>query len=221
LHLGATEQGNELIPEHRPLVNNFPEMGSRDFRAKTRVGVIGLGAGVLAWYAQPHQDWTYYEINPIVDRIARNRDFFTYLHECRARRLEVVLGDGRMRIQEALPYHYDLIVLDAFAGANIPVHLLTKQAFDLYLSRLARDGMVAVNIASAYLDLKPVLAGLARHAGLACRFRSDEHSAWVVLARREEDLGELVNDPRWQLLPEAMNNPVWTDDFTNIFGILK
>ena len=126
-----------------------------------RVAVVGLGSGALACYAEPGHNWTFYEIDPLMERIARDPRNFTYLQNGRGR-LNVVLGDGRLTLQRATPGSYDLIVLDAFSSDAIPVHLLTREAVELYMSRLRTDGVVAVHISNRYLKLEPVLAALAQ-----------------------------------------------------------
>ena len=130
------------------------------------MAVVGLGSGGLACYAEPDHRWTFYEIDPLVERIASDPRYFTHLQNSRGR-LNVVFGDGRLTLQRANPSAYDLIVLDAFSSDAIPVHLLTREAIDLYLSRLRPDGIVAVHISNRYLNLEPVLAALAQRDGLA------------------------------------------------------
>jgi hypothetical protein len=200
---------------------------------KRCVAVVGLGTGSLACYAEGDQRWTFYEIDPVVEQIARDSSYFTYLRDSRAGTQEVVLGDARLRLREARYGDYGLIVLDAFSSDAIPVHLLTREALDLYLSKLAEGGMLAFHISNRYLDLKPALAGLAGDAGVVACARDDldlteeevesgkSGSQWVVMARRKADLGQLASDPRWQPLRTRPGTPVWTDDFSNILGALK
>ena len=128
------------------------------------MAVVGLGSGGLACYAEAGDDWTFYEIDPLVERIARDPRYFTYLQNSRGD-LNVVLGDGRLTLQRATPGAYDLIVLDAFSSDAIPVHLLTREAVELYMSRLRTDGVVAVHISNRYLNLEPVLGALAQQRG--------------------------------------------------------
>jgi hypothetical protein len=198
-----------------------------------QVGVIGLGAGSLACYAQPGADWTFFEIDPAVEKIARDPRFFTFLNDCRASKLDVVLGDARLRLKEAPEHCYGLIVLDAFTSDSIPIHLLTREAMRLYVDKLADGGLLAFHISNVYLDLRPILGKLARDANLVCLIRHDAEisveearsgktaSLWAVMARREEDLGNLVMDPRWQSPPSDVGGALWTDDFSNIATILS
>ena len=197
------------------------------------IGVVGLGIGSLAAYAEPGQHWTFYEIDPNVKRLALDPAYFTFLRSCRAGEPDVVLGDARLRLREASDRHYPLIILDAFSSDAIPVHLLTREAFRLYTGKLAPGGVLAFHVSNRYLDLKPVLANLALDRGWVCRSREDlgidpterengkEPSVWVVSAETEDDLGRLANSSRW-LSPEPQpDRRVWTDDFSNLLGIFK
>ena len=190
-----------------------------------RVGVLGLGIGGLAAYAQPGQKWTFYELDPAVERIARMPAFFTYLDECGAQ-CEVVLGDGRLSLAAARPGEYDTIVLDAFSSDSIPMHLMTRQAFELYLSKLADTGILAVHISNNHLALRPVVLRLASELGLESRTQLHEaegdgrSSEWVLAARTEAALGALAHDSRWKESAERASR-VWTDDYANILSVLK
>jgi len=200
---------------------------------KKRVAVLGLGAGALACYAGENQDWTFFEIDPAVESIARN--YFTFLHDAEDRgvRLQVITGDGRISLAEVPNQSYELIFADAFSSDAVPVHLLTRQALALYLSKLASGGLVVFNITNRYLDLEPALGTLAAHAGLAgLSCEEDEGSLseadikeektashWVVMARHEKDLGKLANNPAWKRVSAAQ--PEWTDDYSNLLSAFR
>jgi hypothetical protein len=196
-----------------------------------RIAVVGLGAGSLACYARTDQEWTFYEIDPLVERIARDPKYFTFLEDCRARKMDVVLGDGRLRLQDAPDGRYEMILLDAFSSDAVPVHLLTREALQLYLSKLARGGVLVFHISNRYLDLQPILAALARDAKLLCRFRDDliltpkeeeegkEKSQWAIMAAAPESLGPLARSSAWYVLEGKPEADVWTDHFSNILGI--
>jgi hypothetical protein len=204
----------------------------RAVRGRRDVMIVGLGVGTLVCYAQPGERWTYLEIDPAVVRVAEDPHFFTYLRDGRHRGVDVrvVLGDGRLKLAEEQG-KFGLIVLDAFSSDYIPAHLLTREALQLYQQRLTDDGVLAFQITSRYVNLAPVLAGLARDAGLLgvlwhgtpqeeqrpFKARSD----WVLLARRPEHLGKLVEDQRW--LPVSLDGvaAVWTDDYYNVIGTLR
>jgi hypothetical protein len=195
------------------------------------IAVVGLGAGSVVCHKQPDQHWTFYEIDPSVERIARDPRFFTYLQDC-APDAEVILGDGRLFLASAPPNHYGLMILDAYSSDAMPVHLLTREAIQVYLAKLAPGGLLAFNVSNRYFDLKPVLANLAQDAGLIIRAKDDLDvselqlqqgkigSQWVLLVRQVEDLGPLANDPRWFTPQPKPGTRVWTDDYSSLFSAL-
>ncbi len=198
--------------------------------ASPQVAVVGLGAGAMAAYARPAEHWTFYEINPAVVRIAQDPQHFTYLSECARAPVEMIVGDARLRLREAANEQYGLIVLDAFSSDAIPLHLLTREALRIYLSKLAEGGIIALHISNRSLNLHPALGALARDAGLVALGFDDWNddpasgkapSQWVVMARAPVDLGLLVEDRRWTPLPASAEREVWTDDFSNIVGVLR
>ena len=244
---GNTIHGRELIAlpagqeRHEPLSYYHQRGPIGDVFKKVRprfrdarVGVVGLGVGAMAWYAEPDEEWTFYEIDPAVKRLASDTTYFTYLSECRAGKLEVVLGDARLRLREAPAHHFQVLVLDAFSSDAVPVHLLTREALEVYLSKLAPGGVVAFHTSNRFLDLRPVLADLARDTGLVCRCRDDlaifgdeaargrDPSQWVVMAANPADLGTLARNVFWDdLIKTTPPGLVWTDDYSNIVGIFK
>jgi hypothetical protein len=198
-------------------------------RAKQHVALIGLGTGTLASYAEPGQDWTYYEINPAVEEIAWDQRYFTFLSDAVARGAHVTgrLGDGRLQMDRSTD-RYDLIVLDAFSSDAVPVHLLTREALEVYLGHLTEDGILAFHVSSRFCRLLPVVAALARDAGLAGLSQDDQHldpprrlpSTWVLLARRPEHFGKLHKGDSWQPLSQVPSLSVWTDDHSNLLSVL-
>jgi hypothetical protein len=201
--------------------------------ARGNVAVVGLGAGTIASYAGPGERWTFYEIDPAVERIARDTRFFTYLEDCRAE-VNVILGDARLSLADAPDRHFGLIVLDAFSSDAIPVHLMTKEAMGLYLSKLSDGGTLLFNVTNRNFDFQPVLGGLAREAGVFAIVRRSEGagarggeeamtfgSTWVVMARQATDLGGLSGDPEWKTLSARPGAGPWTDDYSNILDILR
>jgi len=195
------------------------------------VAVVGLGVGSLATYARPGQHWTFYEIDPEVEHIARNAAYFTYLEDCGATCV-VAIGDARLSMARARPQQYGLIVLDAFSSDAIPIHLLTREAMALYLSRLASGGVIAFHISNLHLSLSPVLARVADDHGLAALVQAEPPNAgsltigkfpsqWMVVARDPRDFGSLAADHRWQRPEVAASTPLWTDDFSNILSVLR
>ena len=160
------------------------------------VAIVGLGAGTLACYAEPGERWTFYEIDPVIQRIASDPHYFTFLADSRAESIQIVIGDARLRLREAPEHGYQVIILDAFSSDSLPVHLITREAVQLYKSKLAPGGLIVFNLSNRYLDLEPVVTALAIDAGLVCRIRADrdvtpaekrdgkQPSIWAVLAAR-------------------------------------
>lgn len=191
------------------------------------VGVIGLGAGSMAAYAKVGERWTFYDIDPSVLRIAQDTNFFTYLARSAAAETKLVEGDARLRLRDAADGSYDLLVLDAFSSDAIPVHLITREALELYVRKLAPGGLLAFHISNRYLDLEPVLANLAadlRLVALGCDDMSltdaefatgREQSHWVVMARGAEDLAGFQRRARWSPPEGRAGVGVWTDDFSS------
>ncbi|MBA3840442.1 MAG: fused MFS/spermidine synthase [Thermoleophilaceae bacterium] len=195
-----------------------------------RVAVLGLGSGGLACYAGAGERWTYYEIDPEVERLARDPRLFTYLRDCPGRH-DVVLGDARLSLAGAPERAFGLIVGDVFSSDAVPAHLLTREALALYRSKLTEDGVLAMHISNRYLDLEPVVAALASDAGLSCLTREEKRRApvrvpgkipshWAVMAERPTALARLAADPRWRPCRRSPGERVWTDDFSNIVGAL-
>jgi spermidine synthase len=225
-----TEQGRRCEPisyYHRtgPLGSLFEAFNA--YPASPNVAVVGLGAGGMIPYARAGQKWTYFEINPVVVRVAREREFFTYLQDCSAAPVEIILGDARLQIRNAPDASYGLIVLDAFSSDAIPVHLLTSEAVALYLSKIADNGLLAIHISNRSLSLRPVVGDLAEHAKLVSLVFNDRNydvvegkagSEWVVLARHASDLGSLLKNRHWRPLRGRSHPKVWTDDFSDIIS---
>ena len=189
------------------------------------VAIVGLGTGATAVYARPNERWTFYEINPAVVNIARNPRYFTYVVDCEQVPFHVVLGDARLKLREAPDASYGLIVLDAFSSDAIPIHLITQQAIDLYLSKLAPGGLLVFHVSNRNLDLRPVVADLARSRSLSCLALDDpmsspidgkDPSQWVVVARSPADFVALS---KGRVLTGDDHREVWTDDFSNILSV--
>ena len=200
--------------------------------SKPKWAVVGLGAGAMACYLQPGESLTFYEIDPAVVRIASDPRYFTYLSQC-APQATILIGDARLKLRDAAGSGYDLIVLDAFSGDAIPMHLMTREALALYLRKLAPGGMLAFHISNGHLKLAPVLGALAGDAGLVCLTEDDSivskeeieagkaPSEWLVMARNRADLGALATDPRWKPVNVPPGTDVWTDDFSNLLRVIK
>jgi len=201
--------------------------------AKRHVAIVGLGAGSLAAYGEPGQQFTFFEIDPTVIRIAQDERFFWFLHDCQAEIEPMVLGDARLTLQAAPQHHYGMIIIDAFNSDAIPVHLLTHEAVRLYKDKFAGDGILAFHFSNRYLDLEPVLAALAADANLVCRVQHDlelsqedmrngkSPSQWLIMAHDKAHFGKLALDPRWREPKGGKSMAIWRDDYSNLFGAFK
>jgi hypothetical protein len=228
--IDPTKRGEPLAYYHRngPFGQLFA--GRATPGRALRVGLVGLGAGSLVAYARPGDAWTAYEIDPSVDRLARDTRYFTYVADAPVP-LRTVLGDGRLSLAADSSARFDVLVLDTYNSDAIPVHMLTREAVGLYVSRLAPGGILALNLSSRHLDLRPVVAAIVRDAGLVCRMRddldipADQYGAGrfparvAVVARRLEDLGALALDSRWFTPAEKPGLRLWTDDFSTLLPI--
>ncbi|NNL66010.1 MAG: fused MFS/spermidine synthase, partial [Myxococcales bacterium] len=242
---GAVDHGFQFLsPENRrlPVAYYGPEAGvgvaARNLSRPggRTLGVVGLGAGALAAYVQPGDRLRFYEINPLVIELARER--FTYLAECPGT-CEVVLGDARLVLEAELEASggrglgYDLLVLDAFSGDAPPTHLLTREAFALYLKHLAPDGVLAVNVSNSYVDLTPLVWRLAQEQGIEpLLFEAQEDLSrgvydadWVLLARdrawaEQPAVWEASVEVEAADLARFAEIRVWTDDYSNLLQLL-
>jgi len=190
-----------------------------------KIGVIGLGAGVLAAYGQAGQTMDFFEINPEIIAIAQER--FTYLKNCPAR-TRIIEGDGRMALRQSPEDYYNLIIIDAFSGDYVPVHLMTTEALGEYKKHLAPKGMIMFHISSRYLDLAPVLFANARELGAyACKAVSIETSntlgtSYLALTWDKEVSGLLIGQLDWSpAQPEQYQDiKPWTDRYSNLLGVI-
>jgi hypothetical protein len=208
-----------------PAGDVFRDLG----RSGQHVGVIGLGAGALMYYALPGQRWTFFEIDPAVTAIARDARYFTFLSRARAP-YRVVEGDARLSLEHDTT-HFDILVLDAFSSDAVPVHLLTREAMELYVSRLNATGVLLLHISNRFYDLGPIVGTMGRDVGLGTIQRHDLDSDdmdqtgkfgshWVAMARHAADVRPLLRAPGWEALaPGGMR--VWTDDYSSVLPLLR
>jgi SAM-dependent methyltransferase len=194
--------------------------------APRRVGVIGLGTGTLAAYGKPGDVFRFYDLNPAVERIARN--VFAYLRNSQAK-IEIVMGDARLSLAAEPPQHYDVLVIDAFSGDAIPVHLMTTQAIDLYRRHLQPNGIIAFHVSNRFLDLAPVVEQLAQHAGLETTFISSDDDTpldldsadWVLVTANKEFLEQARSEGSPQAITVPRGLHVWTDDYNSLLPVLR
>jgi SAM-dependent methyltransferase len=191
------------------------------------VGVIGLGAGTLAAYARPIDHYRFYDINPLVLRIATTQ--FTFLRDCMAPH-DVVLGDARLSLERESPQRFDVLAVDAFSGDAIPVHLLTREAYRLYWRHLKPDGVLAVHVSNRYLTLGPVVAlaaaEMSKHSKMVSFEASDRDeteetdSDWVLVTSRPGFFDQPELKVAHRIDPIA-GLRMWTDDYSNLYRILR
>lgn len=195
------------------------------------IAVIGLGIGSTGCYATARQSWTFYELDPLVQKIASDSGLFHSLEQC-APNAKIVLGDGRLKLAEAGRNQYDLLILDAFSSDAIPVHMLTREAFEGYARALKPHGVMAIHITNRHFDLAPVISRTAPAAGFITYQRSFtapegsdvaalSSSRWMVLARYPNDLRRIVANSGWEKGEPKPNTKLWTDDYSNVLSALK
>jgi len=207
-----------------------------------RVGVIGLGTGTLATYARPGDRFRFYEIDPAVIRIAGENGYFSFLADSPGE-IEVVTGDGRLLLERELKqgtkHRYDFLIIDAFNSDAIPVHLLTREAFEIYSAATKKNGLIAVHISNRHFELAPLVGRAGLSAGLGCMVMENEQvagatsgtSRWVFLSAdpsRIDELYDAANRSRFR--PETVRRcrsaalrdvALWTDDYSDLFGALR
>ncbi len=234
---GIQFMGNPVL-ERLPTTYYAPPSGigeamealPRLFGANARVGVVGLGTGTLACYAQPAQRWRFYEIDPAVIRIARDTGQFTYLKDCLPNPT-IRIGDARLSLEEDAAASLDLLALDAFSSDAIPMHLMTREAFAAYARVLQRKGVLLVHISNRFLDLEPVVAAAANDGGwhaMKLFYQPPRYTAvaspsqWIALSRDADTLRTLAaGNRRWQPLRARAGFAAWTDDYSTILPLLK
>ena len=203
-------------------INAIPQSSNR------RIGLVGLGTGTLTSYGRKGDYLRIYEINPAVKKLAESR--FTYLENCRAQ-VDVVLGDARLSMENEPTQQFDVLALDAFSSDAIPVHLLTREAMEIYLRHLQPDGIIAVHISNRYLKLEPVVAALAQHFALKSAVISNYpdlddswlyNSTWVLLSKNPAALTpKSIRDATDLPSSKIIHVPLWTDEYTSLLPILQ
>jgi len=196
------------------------------------IGDVGLGIGTVAAYARAGDSVRFYEINPQVLRLASDPRYFQFLHDSPAP-VDVVLGDGRLSLERELAQgaseDYDVLIVDAFNGDAVPVHLLTIEAFQLYLRRLKNPGgVLAVNVTNTFLDLRPVVVAAAERLGLASVWvhcdgdgRVSYTNDWVLVSRDRERIEAVESAAKHAAILQAPPSRLWTDDYSNLFQALR
>ncbi len=238
---GTTKHGAQRLPENlqkTPLTyySRPGPMGQlfKEFDAKNQnwnIGVVGLGAGALTCYAKESQQWTLYEIDPLVVDIASRPEYFTYMKLC-AHQSTMRIGDARLSIDKELDGQFDLLIMDAFSSDSVPTHLITKEALEIYFKKLKPNGILAFHITNRHLALKKVLSIHAEQMHLAALIQEYKPqnppplvvaTDWVVMAKKSDTLSPLSLSQlgNWEKMPLYFDMKAWTDDFTNIVSIWK
>jgi SAM-dependent methyltransferase len=217
-------------------------------QAQPPYAVVGLGAGTLAAHAQPLQHVDFYEIDPIIKHLSvppsgKAEDLiFYYVNDAanRGANISIIMGDGRLKMKEGPDRYYHAILLDAFSSDAVPVHLLTKEAVELYLDKLAEGGILIFNTTNRYVALQPFLAKIAEELKLECLTCPDHYSEqfpgkfgadWVALRRRDGPGGYRnggpslfdrlqVSEQRWQRV-EPYPGKAWTDAYSNLLSAMR
>lgn len=199
-------------------IANTPQAGKK-------VGVIGLGAGTLAVYGQPGDVYRMYELNPDVISLAQSE--FSFLADSQAR-IEMVVGDARLSLERESPQMFDVLAVDAFSGDSIPVHLITSEAMDVYLRHMKPGGIVAFHVTNRFLNLAPVVAKIAEAKGLSYAFIHDENdnpalrnTDWILVSGQASVLQQSAIAGRSSQPTAIAGLRLWTDDFNNLFDVLK
>ncbi len=248
---GTTMHGMQLldaptvpISYYAPTSGVGLAMGSvpRLYGKDANVGVVGLGTGTLACYRQPGQYWNFFEIDPLMIEIAETRGIFSFVSKC-APNVPVTLGDARLTLADVKPGTYDILAIDAFSSDAIPLHLMTKEAFEVYRRALGPDGLLLVHISNRYIDLNPVVAAQAKAGGWSAALRFDSPpqemvdrgvrpSQWIAMSQNPEILAKLtgpVADKRpkyyvadqWIKLDPVGKTQLWTDDYASVLPHLS
>jgi len=244
---GTTQHGGQRIAadgEIQPISYYAPDgpvaeiIGAvQDTMAPPSIGIVGLGAGALACYRRPGESWRFYEIDPLVVRLATDGRYFDLMPRC-APDAPIIVGDARLTLAHEVDTRFDLLVIDAFSSDAIPMHLMTREAIALFASRLHDGGALVLHISNRYLDLRPIVSALVADQGMVARVGLKSESSavdgdgatsaivssaslWVAIARTAADLDRLSLSGRWTPLEEATDRRVWTDDYSNILEAIR
>lgn len=251
LNHGTTMHGMQLMDAPTTPISYYPTSSGvgiamtkapKIFGPGASIGVVGLGTGTLACYRQPGQIWQFFEIDPLMVEIARERKIFSFIDRCAPDAL-ITLGDARLTLADVPKGKFDILALDAFSSDAIPLHLLTKEAFEVYRRALKPDGLLLVHISNRYIDLNPVVAAEVKAAGWFAALRHDSPtermigegsraSLWIALSPDASTLLQLTGQvdeqkskkytaDQWIKLDEPGASPQWTDDYASVLPHLS
>jgi hypothetical protein len=241
LYHGTTIHGSQLIEKslslepvsyysrQGPLGQVFKEFRKR--RSDLNVGLVGLGVGSSLCYMQPDDQWTIFELDPLVVQIASNEEYFSFVSECDiSDATRYLIGDARLKLDEVKASSLDLMVLDAYSSDAVPLHLLTKEALALYRTKMKKGGILMLHVSNRHLQLDRVLSAIVHDANMSAvilrhkpdrkAFKHTVVSHWVAVAENSADLSMLKDNGKWRDLPPVKLRP-WTDGYSNIIDVLK
>ncbi|MDI6624583.1 MAG: fused MFS/spermidine synthase [Brevundimonas sp.] len=199
-------------------------------RGPARIGVVGQGAGTMAAYKRAEDSLTFFEIDPMVDRMSRDPQWFTYISDCAVGEVGTVLGDARLTLEDQPAGSYDLLIVDAFSSDAVPTHLLTVEAIEGYLRLLKPEGVVLLHLSNRNLEIvlptiaaakalgRPALHGLYVEDN-SLPVMAIASTEAVAISPTERGLADFRGKPNWREVPETDVRP-WTDDYVNLFGAL-
>ncbi len=197
-------------------------------RPLNRVGVLGLGTGTMAGYVSQDRHITFFDIDPQVEQIARS--YFSYLTHC-GQSCSVIIGDGRLELHRMPDNSFDLLMLDAFSSDAVPAHLISREALQMYLGKIAPDGVLLFHVSNRYLNVDKLVEQLVLDAGLIAFQRIDQpgdlikegktSTNHIIVARRLEDLGHIAAMDGWRRVTEAPGIRVWTDDYSSLLDLVR
>jgi SAM-dependent methyltransferase len=248
---GTTMHGMQLMDEPTRPVSYYPSTSgvgiamakaSELYGPDASIGVVGLGTGTLACYRKPGQTWQFFEIDPLMVEIARDRNIFSFLERC-APEVTITLGDARLTLADVPNGTFDILALDAFSSDSIPLHLLTKEAFSVYRRALKPDGLLLVHISNRYIDLNPVIAAEVKAGRWNAALRHDSPteklaatgsraSQWIALSADPAKLalltgkvadkrGRYYDASQWIKLDSPGETRHWTDDYASVLPHLS
>ena len=199
-------------------------------RPALKIGVVGQGTGAMAGYKRAGDEMKFFEIDPLVDQLARDPQWFTFISDCADGPIATVLGDARLTMGREAPGSYDLLLIDAFSSDSVPTHLLTVEAIEGYLKLLKPDGVVILHLSNRNLDITLPAAAAAQRLGAANLHQlyqespdapemAEASTEALILSPTPEGLAEFLDQPQWATLAKTDVRP-WTDDYVNLFGSL-
>ena len=238
---GITDHGTQLLKEedkltrisyyseHSPLTDVFNYLDKQE--TPQHIGGLGLGIGVIACYQHPNRSFDFYEIDKDVADLAENTKYFTYLSDCGSP-YEIFIGDGRLETAKQNNAIYDAIVIDVFTSDNIPVHIITQEAIEMYLRKLKEDGILVMHISNKYLDLEPVIHEIAKNINIPAygKFVSksfpikdigvNSYPAHYITLTHSADAATYITNHGWTPTMPREGVRAWTDQYSNILNVL-